>query len=229
MIKIKFTEEQLMQFDPCSEGLEFARSLNFDFNKIYDTCEKGNWMIWLLRKSKTIDKLQTANLAIVCAEHVLSIFEKKYPNDNRPRKAIEAAQAWLLNPTEGTHRAAAAYAYADANDAAIEAEDVNDADAANAAYAAANATAYAVASVTNTAAYANAANAAAYAVNAVTYAAYAANDAVNDADYDDFIVNAVNDAVAYAATAANDAANARTAESKWQANKIRELIPNPFK
>ena len=31
-----------------------------------------------------------------CAEHVLSFFEKDHPYDDRPRKAIEAARAWVL-------------------------------------------------------------------------------------------------------------------------------------
>lgn len=30
-----------------------------------------------------------------CAEHVLSCFEKMYPADDRPRRAIEAARAWV--------------------------------------------------------------------------------------------------------------------------------------
>jgi hypothetical protein len=30
-----------------------------------------------------------------CAERVLPHFEEKYPNDNRPRKAIEALRAWV--------------------------------------------------------------------------------------------------------------------------------------
>ena len=29
-----------------------------------------------------------------CAEHVLQYFEEKYPNDNRPRKAIEVCRTW---------------------------------------------------------------------------------------------------------------------------------------
>lgn len=29
-----------------------------------------------------------------CAEHVLSIFELKYPAELRPREAIEASRAW---------------------------------------------------------------------------------------------------------------------------------------
>jgi len=30
-----------------------------------------------------------------CAEHVLPYFEKKYPRDDRPRRAIEACRAWV--------------------------------------------------------------------------------------------------------------------------------------
>lgn len=34
---------------------------------------------------------------IDCAEPVLEIFEEKYPNDKRPREALEAAIAWAHN------------------------------------------------------------------------------------------------------------------------------------
>jgi len=34
--------------------------------------------------------------AVDCAEHVLSTFEDYYPDDDRPRKAIEAARGWVL-------------------------------------------------------------------------------------------------------------------------------------
>ena len=33
--------------------------------------------------------------AIDCAEHVLPYFEEKYPNDDRPRKAIEVLREWV--------------------------------------------------------------------------------------------------------------------------------------
>lgn len=32
--------------------------------------------------------------AAKCAEHVLRYYEKEYPSDNRPRRAVEAARAW---------------------------------------------------------------------------------------------------------------------------------------
>ncbi len=33
--------------------------------------------------------------ACECAEHVLSYFEEKYPDDKRPRKAVEAGRFWI--------------------------------------------------------------------------------------------------------------------------------------
>ena len=45
--------------------------------------------------ASTLDKKTLAIWASDCAEHVLSYFEEKHPNDNRPRKAIEAVRAWI--------------------------------------------------------------------------------------------------------------------------------------
>ena len=91
-------------------------------------------------------KIETSNgpkeqlsLAIQCAEKVLFIFEEKYPNDDRPRKAIEAAKVYLANPTE-ENRVAAADAADDAGDAADAADAAADAGAAAAYAADANAT-----------------------------------------------------------------------------------------
>ena len=46
------------------------------------------------------EKMPHVKKAIASAKSVLSIFEKEYPGDKRPRKAIEAAEAWVKNPTE---------------------------------------------------------------------------------------------------------------------------------
>ncbi len=91
---------------------------------------------WTLKKNN-IFKLY----AIYWAEAVLHIFEEKYPDDNRPRKAIEAAKEYLRHPTEENKQAADAAAYAaDAADAAYAAYAACAANAAaNAAYAAADA------------------------------------------------------------------------------------------
>ncbi|WXG41462.1 MAG: putative immunity protein [Candidatus Freyarchaeum deiterrae] len=44
---------------------------------------------------KKTDKKALAIWAIDCAERALPYFEKRYPQDNRPRKAIEALQKWI--------------------------------------------------------------------------------------------------------------------------------------
>jgi hypothetical protein len=122
-------------------------------------------------KSLNPDKRLSVILAVFFAEGVLPIFEKEYPEDKRPRKAIEAAKAWIVNPCRETANAAAdaahaaaysanaasahaaAYAAAHAADAAAAAASAHAANAANAAHAA-------NAAVTHAAASAHAANAA---------------------------------------------------------------------
>jgi len=44
---------------------------------------------------KRTDKKWLAAWAIDCAERVLPYFEKKYPEDKRPRKAIAVLQDWI--------------------------------------------------------------------------------------------------------------------------------------
>lgn len=119
-----------------------------------DELDKYKWCNWLL--SKILPKNEKIKYAIYSARLVIDIFEKKYPNDNRPRKAIEAAELYL----EGR---------------------VTKKQIRNAANAAANA-AYAVGATANADKYA--AYAAHYAANAAAYAAYAAYDvyAANDAN-----------------------------------------------
>ena len=92
-----------------------------------------------------------------CAERVLPVFETKYPDDVRPRRALEAARAWLAEPTEANRENADAAAYAAYATAC-------------AAYAA-----YATACAAYAAAYATAC--AAYAADAAAYATACAADA----------------------------------------------------
>ena len=158
---MKLTEEWLKENNACYVGiLWFKNQEESDGIKVVLKLlseDKFSWANWLLVRLMT--HIQKVQYAVFAAEQVIDIYEKKYPEDKRPRLAIEAAKAFIKDPSDTNKNAAAnAVAYA--------------ADAANAAYAA-DAAAY-------TAAYAaNAANAAA---NAATYAvAYAAN-AANAAD-----------------------------------------------
>ena len=43
---------------------------------------------------------QAVEFAVLCAESVLPVLERIKPNELLPRKAIESARNWLLNPTD---------------------------------------------------------------------------------------------------------------------------------
>jgi hypothetical protein len=55
---------------------------------------------------------QYVSYAVFAAEQVVGIYEKKYPDDKRARKAIEAAKLCISKPTEENKRAAYTAAYA---------------------------------------------------------------------------------------------------------------------
>ena len=71
-----------------------------------------------LVKAKTCTKEEAVEYAIIQAESVLHIFEKDFPDDTRPRQAVEAARKWWREPSEANRLAAADAAYAAADNAA---------------------------------------------------------------------------------------------------------------
>ena len=172
---MKITLKLLQNLNACGGGIEFVTE-----NKLIGLEDKpfieklislkrldyANWLT--VRILNNIDKVR---YAVFAAEQVIDIFEKKYTEDDRPRKAILAAKNYIENPCDenkdAAYAAACAATYAAAY-AAGAAANAAGAAAYAAADAAANAAAYAAA---NTAAYA-----AAYA------AANAADAAANAAD-----------------------------------------------
>ena len=53
-------------------------------------------------------KKDSVALSIFAAELVIENYEKIYPKDDRPRKAIEAAKAWIADPSEENRSACSA-------------------------------------------------------------------------------------------------------------------------
>ena len=122
----------------------------------------------LIRKVEIWNDKTLRLFAADCAEHVLGIYERVCPKDDRPRKAIQAARDFAngLIDRNAAHAAAnAAYSAAEAAYSAAEAAYA----AANAAYSAAEA-AHSAAN----AAYSAASYAASYAAYAADYSADAA-------------------------------------------------------
>ena len=166
----------------------------------------------VVRKARLIRKLETWNertarlYAGDCAERVLHIYEKRYPDDKRPREAIETARRYAEGKaTEKELAAAWAAASAAARDAA---SDAASAAARDAAWDAASAAAWAAASD-------------------------AAWDAASDAAWDAARDAAWDAASAAAWAAASDAARAATnaaawaAEREWQTARLMSVLyPN---
>jgi len=48
-----------------------------------------------VKKYSREDQMTMATWAADCAERLLPLFEEAYPEDNRPRNAIEACRAWV--------------------------------------------------------------------------------------------------------------------------------------
>ena len=133
------TKKFLESNNACSSGMEWVTENKLiglpkiKFLQKLIVAEKLDWANWLI--VRLMDHRQQVQYAIFAAEQVLQNFESKYPDDNRPRKAIEAAKEYLKDSSE-TNRLAAARA---ADSAADRAADSADSAAYRAARAAARA------------------------------------------------------------------------------------------
>ena len=77
-----------------------------------------------LLKTYKWQKKDSVALSIYAAELCLKNYEKVYPNDKRPREAIEAAKKWLKNPTPENESAAESAAWSAAESAVIKKIDI---------------------------------------------------------------------------------------------------------
>lgn len=145
--------QRLIDLGACEDAVTFASQYP-TIGEAWDACERGDWMLWLAAKAGLCTREQLVLAACACARLALVHVPG---GEDRPRIAIETAEAWADGRAAIDEvRAAADAAYA----AAAYADDA-------AAYAAADAAAYA--------AYAAAA---AYADDAAAVAAVAARNRV---------------------------------------------------
>jgi len=116
---VKLTKELLKKWEACSDGVAWFE--NFGETKSAEVMEgllkdkRLEWANWLI--ARLLNRKGKIRYAIFAAEEVLELFEKKYPEDKRPRKAIKAAKAVLRKNNKETRDAAGAAAWA-AGDAA---------------------------------------------------------------------------------------------------------------
>ena len=105
---MKITKQWLEKHDACEDGQEwfFAQKETDAVAVIKKLMEENhfdyaNWTI-----CRVFNKKQRVMYAVFSARLVLKNFEKEFPEDKRPREAIEAAEAYLKNPCEKTKSAA---------------------------------------------------------------------------------------------------------------------------
>jgi len=110
----KVTEKRLRALGACSDGRDYVVN-NCPYTDSIKVVEwlikedKLDWANWLI--VRVMERKQYLAYAIYSAEQVIDIYEKKYPDDKRPRNAIKAAEKVLKNDTK-KNRAAASAAYA---------------------------------------------------------------------------------------------------------------------
>jgi hypothetical protein len=145
----KITIEWLKSKDACHDGLDWFVEQGKEFEPIplLNLLIKENqldWANWLI--VRVMEYKQYVSYAVYAAEQVIKNYEKQYPDDKRPREAIEAAKKCIENPSdenkkEAVNAARAAYWVADraARAAGWAAESAADRSASSAGRAAKNA------------------------------------------------------------------------------------------
>ena len=113
----------------CQEAQDWMEELPSDWTpqQAWDVCDCSDWMLWLLGRSKQPD---TGKMVAVACRIARTVLHTIPPDEERPRLAIEAAEAWVRNPSEETARQAYAAANAAARAAADAARAAADAAAA---------------------------------------------------------------------------------------------------
>ncbi len=98
----KVTLETIMNWNPCEEYPEerikklMGRKKYVKLDDIWKVkLDNRNDYLWFALRSEFISEENLHLIAIYAAELVLPVYEKKYPDDDRPRKAIQAKKDWL--------------------------------------------------------------------------------------------------------------------------------------
>ena len=120
---MKITKTFLKKIGACPPGYQWFCKYTGDKNheSVIDALiadDHGDWANWLIVRCMTHE--QQVQYTIFAAEQVIHIFEGCFPDDNRPRKAIETVKAFIVNPS-GENKRAAALTVADAAHAALAA------------------------------------------------------------------------------------------------------------
>ena len=106
----KITIEWLKSKDACHDGLDWFVEQGKEVEpipllKLLIEENQIDWANWLL--VRVMDYSQYVSYAVFAAEQVIKNYEKQYPDDKRPREAIEASKKCIENPSEENKKEAA--------------------------------------------------------------------------------------------------------------------------
>lgn len=102
-------KNELIALRACGEATRWVTENGYARTTAWALCGRPDWMLWYLRTTKQLPKRLAVQLACAFARRTLHLIPA---GEDRPRLAIEAAEAWLINPCEETRGAAAAGAAA---------------------------------------------------------------------------------------------------------------------
>lgn len=109
----KLTVKWLESNESCDDGIAwFTTCGKVKPSEVMDALlaeKRLEWANWLI--ARLLSPKDRVRYAIFAAEQVIDIFEHEYPDNKRPRQAIEAAKA-VLKKNNKTARAAGAAAWA---------------------------------------------------------------------------------------------------------------------
>ena len=107
-MRTKITFKWLEDVDACEDGVEYYKTLGE--TDLFRLIERGiedseldycNWLI-----ARCMDHKQALRYALYAAESVLHMYEDAYPDDNRPRMAIESVKAVIKRDSRKNREAA---------------------------------------------------------------------------------------------------------------------------
>ena len=87
--------------DACKDALVGVEKYP-TFQSWWDDCQRADWMLWGYSRLNPVP-IEFWKSVVMCARSVLPNFESVFPDDNRPRKAIETRERWILDPNSVTN------------------------------------------------------------------------------------------------------------------------------
>ena len=109
----EITNNWIEKHCPCKEAIDWWDKTERDPLTIIKKLIEENhlvWANWFIVRVMTYK--QFVSYAVYAAEQVIYIFERKYPDNKRPRNAIEAAKKCIENPSKENKEIAEAAARA---------------------------------------------------------------------------------------------------------------------